>query len=118
MSSHHPKKIQIKGSNGNELLPNADGSLSVSDILNTGGLSVVLILGAGGAEVKVGATPKADRKYVTFWSLDNGVSLGFAAGQENVVMQRMQVFGFPVGPDTHIYVKGDVAGKRVVVMEL
>lgn len=91
---------------------------STSDILNNGGLDAELTVGISAVELKVGASRKANRKYVIFQALDQNIKFGFTSLTQNIPCQKHRVFMLPVGENTEVWFIATEAGKKVAIGEL
>lgn len=78
--------------------------LAIRDTHDNGGLDTVLNLDAITAvEGKVGATTKAERKYVVMEALDTNVKWGFSSSTQSFDLFKDQLIMIPVGPNTEIW---------------
>jgi len=84
------------------------------DVANHGGADTELTLVAGQiVELKIGASPRANRKYIMIQALDRNMKWGFSIGTQNFNAYKAQFFMLPMGPDTSVYMKnsGTETGK-------
>jgi len=90
----------------------------VADILNNGGTDAELTVGTSAVELKVGASKKANRKYVIFVPLDSGIKFGFSSSTQNIPVFKHQMIMMPVGEDTEVWFIATSSGKTVAIGEL
>lgn len=118
LESSGSTKLIGSDASGNETTPISstdDGEIKSSDTTLNAGLDVVLNLVAGTPQLlKVGASVKLDRKYITMEALDTNVVWGFTNSTQSFDLFKSQFFILPFGSDTSIWfdVKsgtGDVA---------
>ena len=89
-----------------------------ADILNNGGTNTTLNVTTTATELKVGASRLADRKYIVFQALDNGITCGFTNGTQSFSAFKNQFFFMPVGENTEIWFKADTGTKQVAIGEV
>jgi hypothetical protein len=92
--------------------------LATADVLNNGGVDAVLTVGTSPVELRVGGTRKANRKYVVFEALDEGIKFGFSNTTQNIPIFKNQIFFLPVGDSTQIWFVATVAGRTIAIGEL
>ena len=77
----------------------------VADILNNGGLDIVLSLTTTASEGKVGVSRKTNRKYVIMEALTANVKWGFSNTTQSFDLFKSQLIMVPVGDQTQIWFK-------------
>jgi len=92
----------------------SDGEFSIRDTHDNGGLDTVLNLTTTPQEGKVGATVKANRKYVIMEALDKNIKWGFDVSSQSFDLFKSQLIMVPLGENTEVWFKmstgtGDVA---------
>lgn len=110
LQSSQVVKIVGSASDGTEQTPvksSATGDLGTSDILDGGGVNANIALTASVArELKVGGSVLANRKYVVFQALDNGIYFGFSSGvtvSNGVPIFKNQLLMMPIGQNTQLW---------------
>jgi hypothetical protein len=86
--------------------PNQD--LGTADVLNNGGLDLVLALTTTpklGVVNVDGITAKADRKYFLMQALDQNIKWGFTNTTQSFDIFKSQLVMVPCGPNTQIWFK-------------
>ncbi len=92
--------------------------VKTSDVLDNGGLDAELTVGTTPVELKVGASVKANRKYVVIMPLDKNFKFGFSATTQNIPVFKSQLLLMPVGENTQIWFVNTDAGKKIAIGEL
>jgi len=77
----------------------------IRDTHDNGGLDAVIALTTTPVEGKVGATPKAERKYVIMEALDNNIVWGFSNTTQSFDLFKSQLIMVPLGENTEIWFK-------------
>ena len=77
--------------------------LRSADVLDNGGLDVVIPLTTTPAEGKVGGTRKTLRKYVIMEALSTNVKWGFSNTTQSFDLFKSQLIMLPVGENTEIW---------------
>lgn len=89
---------QTKGSNCNEILPNADGSINVNDSLLSSGIDTIIIIPATTIVLlKVGASQLVKRQGIVMEALDKGIKWGFTITTQSFDVFKNQIFILPFG---------------------
>ena len=89
---------------------NAQNEILTYDVATNGGLDAILSIAPGVViELKVGALPKTDRKYVQIQALQKDISWGFSATTQTFQAFKSQFFILPFGPGTSVYLKNNNA---------
>ncbi len=100
-------KIVGADSTGNETdyaIVTSNQELAIRDTHDNGGLDTILSLDAITAvEGKVGALPKAERKYIIMEALDTNIKWGFSNTTQSFDLFKSQLIMVPVGPNTEIW---------------
>jgi hypothetical protein len=82
-------------------------SIPISDLSNAGGTQSALTVGTTAVELKVGASPLANRKVATFFNNSNAIIYyGYTSAVTTTTgtpIQKNQLLGWAVGPSTSIY---------------
>lgn len=103
------------GTEGTAVASTTDGELKIVDVANAGGVETVLTIAAGvTVELKVGASRKANRKYVIFIAGSAGVKWGFSSTAPGFDALKAQFFILPFGDGTAVYLK-NTSGASVTV---
>ena len=115
-------KVIGSDSTGTETNPvNAtdNNDLQTADILNNGGLDTILNIVSGvPQELKVGASRKANRKYIIMEALDTGMKWGFSSSTQSFDLFKSQLIMVPVGENTEIWFDCDAGTKDVAIAEV
>ena len=96
--------------------PNQD--LGTSDVLDNGGLDIVLNLTTTAIEGKVGVTAKANRKYFIMEALTNNVKWGFSNTTQSFDLFKSQLIMVPCGPNTQIWFRVTTGTGQVSIGEV
>lgn len=106
---------------GTETTPvksSANGDLGTSDVLDNGGLDVVLPLTTTPVEGKVGASAKPARKYFIMEALNANVKWGFSNTTQSFDLFKSQLIMVPTGPNTEIWFKMGAGTGSVAIGEV
>lgn len=96
---------------------NSDKDMQVTDSPNSGGVDKVFNLTTTAQEVRVGASPKTNRKYIYLEALDRNIKWGFNTDC-NFSLKRGSFFILPVGQNTTVYAKTSSGTADMVGAEL
>lgn len=80
-----------------------------------------MTVGTSAVELKVGGSVLANRKAVTMQAMDNSVYWGYSntvTVSTGTRIFKNQFIPLPVGPDIHVWLIADAAGKNVRIGEL
>ena len=100
----------VGSSNNNELF--------IRDTHDNGGIDTILTLSTTPIEGKVGATRKADRKYIIMEALTRGVKWGFSSSTQSFDLFKRQLNMVPIGENTEIWFKSSIGTGSVAFAEL
>ena len=99
------------GNTGDRLKVESDGSTI------SAGLEVSLTLTAGQTvELKIGATAKADRKYIKILAKGNSIKFGFSNPAATFDALNNQLLLLPYGASTQVFVTNSSGGNRSVIL--
>jgi hypothetical protein len=110
---------RISGPDENNIANVSDNKeISIRDTHDFGGLDTILNLTTTPIEGKVGANPKALRKYVVMEALSTNVVWGFTNSTQSFDLFKSQLIMIPVGPATQIWYKVTSATGQVAFGEI
>lgn len=107
------------GSETNFVNASSNGDLQTSDILNFAVVESLLSVGTSAIEVKVGASPLANRKSVQIQAQGANIVYGYSSSNQFFTLANGSTISLDLGPNVRVWVRrnGGLLNVNVAIAE-
>lgn len=113
--SQQSEVVRLTNANEDQTVGVVNDELQVNDVPQQG-TSAILNLTTAPVELKVGASPLANRKYIEMQALEKNVKWGYTTNCEFNLFKN-QFFALPCGENCTIYLKASTGTSSVSIGE-